>query len=110
MTDTGIQFDAKRRRDASGTDQIFKIDGRKVTVHQGRLAELAKRNHLGRRQRALCLAPFSGNAVQTWKEGDKATATLATGPGAVRRHRGLADGRMLVTSWTDSTVTSSRTA
>jgi sugar lactone lactonase YvrE len=103
-TDTGIQFDDKGGMSHPGTDQIFKIEGRKGTALK--VDSLNGPNGItwdatnGR----FLLGPFSGTAVQTWKPGDKATGTLASGPGQYDGIEVLADGRVLVTSWADSAV------
>jgi len=46
--------------------------------------------------------------VLAWKPGDKAPSVIAKGPGGVRRVE-IAGSRMLVSSWTDSTVSSYET-
>jgi len=104
VTDTGISFDEKGAVTHPGTDQIFKIVGRKATSI--RADSLNSPNGItwdGANGR-FDLAPFSGTSVQTWKPGDKATTTLAKGAGQYDGIEVLSDGRVLVTSWADSTV------
>ena len=104
VTDTGIQFGAGGAVTHPGTDQIFKITGRKVTVLKPDSLNSPNGITWDKANSRFVLAPFSGNAVQTWKEGDKVPATLATGPGAYDGVEVLGDGRVLVSSWADSTV------
>jgi sugar lactone lactonase YvrE len=104
FTDSGLLFDAKGAMTHPGTDQIFKIEGRKVTVIKADSLNAPNGITWDAANARFLLAPFSGNAVQTWKPGDKATTTLVTGPGAYDGIEALADGRILVTSWTDSSV------
>jgi len=104
VTDTGIAFDAKGATSHPGTDQIFKIVGRKATAIKADSLNSPNGITWDNANGRFLLAPFSGTAVQTWKEGDKAPATLATGAGTYDGVEVLADGRILVTSWADSTV------
>jgi len=50
------------------------------------------------------LAPFNDKAVQAWKVGDSTVTTVATGPGGYDGIEVLSDGRILVSSWADSSV------
>jgi sugar lactone lactonase YvrE len=104
VTDTGIFFDAKGATTHPGVDQIFKIVGRTATSIKADSLNAPNGITWDKANSRFLLAPFSGNAVQTWKEGDKSTATLATGPGQYDGIEVLGDGRVLVSSWTDSTV------
>lgn len=104
VTDSGIAFDAKGAVSHPGTDQIFKITGRKVAVLKADSLNSPNGITWDQANGRFLLAPFSGSAVQTWKEGDKATATLATGAGQYDGIEILKDGRILVSSWGDSTV------
>jgi sugar lactone lactonase YvrE len=104
VTDTGIAFDAKGAVSHPGTDQIFKIVGGKATSIKADSLNAPNGITWDSGNSRFVLAPFQGNAVQTWKEGDKAPATLATGSGQYDGIEVLKDGRVLVTSWGDSTV------
>jgi sugar lactone lactonase YvrE len=104
VTDSGVSMDAKGNMSHPGKDQIFKISGRTVTVVTP--DSLATPNGItwDRANARFILAAMGGTAVQTWKPGDKAAATLVNGPGQYDGVEVLGDGRILVTSWADSTV------
>lgn len=103
-TDTGLAFDAKGAVTHPGVDQIFKIVGRKATSIKADSLNAPNGIAWDAANSRFVLAPFSGNAVQTWMPGDKQPTTLATGPGQYDGVEVLADGRILVTSWADSAV------
>jgi sugar lactone lactonase YvrE len=104
VTDTGISFDEKGAVTHPGTDQIFKIVGRKATSIKADSLNSPNGITWDSANARFDLAPFSGTAVQTWKPGDKSTSTLAKGAGQYDGIEVLQDGRVLVTSWADSTV------
>ena len=106
VTDSGIAFDDKGNVSHPGIDQIFKIAGGGRSVTSLRADSLDAPNGIAwdRANNRFLLATFQGNAVKTWMRGDKTTATLVTGPGAYDGIEVLGDGRILVTSWTDSAV------
>lgn len=104
VTDTGILFDAKGAMSHPGTDQIFKISGGKATAIKADSLNAPNGITWDKANARFVLGPFNGKAVQTWKEGDKAAATLVTGPGQYDGVEVLSDGRILVSSWADSTV------
>ncbi len=104
VTDTGIAFDAKGGVSHPGVDQIFKISGGKATSLKADSLDAPNGITWDKANGRFIIAPFNGKAVKTWKEGDKAAATLASGAGQYDGVEILADGRMLVTSWADSAV------
>lgn len=104
VTDTGIAFDEKGNVSHPGTDQIFRISGGKATSITADSLNSPNGITWDKANGRFLLAPFGGKAVQTWKNGDKATTTLATGAGQFDGIEVLADGRVLVSSWGDSTV------
>jgi hypothetical protein len=105
ITDTGIVFDAGGNITHPGVNRIFKIAGRTVsTVAEG--DSLNNPNGIswdGANKRWL-LAPFGGTDIQTLAPGAKNPAKLVSGPGQYDGIEALADGRILVSSWTDSAV------
>jgi len=106
ITDSGIFFDAKGGMTHPGHDQIFKISGRKATVAITGDSTLKSPNGIawdGANARFV-LAPFADNVVSAWKDGDSTVTPVGTGPGGYDGIEALADGRVLVTSWTDSSV------
>ncbi|MGH7618102.1 MAG: SMP-30/gluconolactonase/LRE family protein [Gemmatimonadaceae bacterium] len=104
VTDTGLMFDSTGTASHPGKDQIFKIAGRRVTVMRPDSLNAPNGITWDAANSRFLLAPFSGKAVQTWKQGDKSTTTLATGAGQFDGIEVLKDGRILVSSWADSTV------
>ena len=105
ITDTGVAFDATGNITHPGVNRIFRIGGRTVTtVAEG--DSLRNPNGLAydAPNKRWVLAPFDGKDVQTLADGTKYPATLATGPGQYDGIEVLADGRVLVSSWADSTV------
>jgi sugar lactone lactonase YvrE len=105
VTDTGIMFDAAGAITHPGTNRIFRIAGGKVTtVAEG--DSLRNPNGLAydAANKRWLLAPFDGKDVQTLAGGAKNPVMLATGPGQYDGIELLADGRIFVSSWADSTV------
>jgi len=104
VTDTGIHFDANGGMSHPGTDQIFKITGRKVTVLKADSLNAPNGIAWDQANGRFVLGPFSGKALQSWKEGDKMPSTVASGAGQYDGVEVLPDGRVLVSSWADSSV------
>src|SRR5437899_5179825 len=110
ITDTGIRFDDVGNMLHPGPDRIFRIGpDRQVTV-AARGDSLARPNGIaldvaGKR---FIVAPLGGKSVLAWKPGDKAPTAIATGAGS---YDGvvIARGRILVSSWKDSTVSAYET-
>ena len=106
VTDTGIRFDAKGAMTHPGHDQIIKLTARKPSVAVKSDSALKSPNGIawdavnGR----FVLGPFADKAVSAWKDGDTTVTAIASGPGGYDGVEVLADGRILVTSWADSSV------
>ena len=106
ITDTGIVFDAKGAMSHPGQDRIFKITGRKAEVAFKSDSALKNPNGIawdGANNRFV-LGPFNDKVVTAWKAGDSTVTPVATGPGGYDGVEVLGDGRILVTSWADSSV------
>jgi sugar lactone lactonase YvrE len=109
FTDTGIKFDAKGAITHPGTNMIIRFDGMRATMvasgdslmNPNGITWIAGAN--GQPGKFL-LAPFGGANIQTWAPGEKVPTTLTTGPGGYDGIEALANGNVLVSSWTDSTV------
>lgn len=109
ITDTGVEFDAKGNTSHPGPDQIFKIAGRTPTVAISD-SSLAGPNGIafdgvnGR----FVVVPFLGKTPMTWKSGDAKAAPIpsVTTAGQLDGVAVLPDGRILVSSWADSSVAS----
>ena len=106
VTDTGIHFDDKGAMTHPGHDQIIKLTARKPSVAVKSDSALKAPNGIawdavnGR----FVLGPFNDKAVSAWKDGDTTVTTIGSGPGGYDGVEVLGDGRILVTSWADSSV------
>jgi sugar lactone lactonase YvrE len=106
ITDTGVKFDDKGAMTHPGQDQIFTITGRKPGVAFKSDSALKNPNGIawdGANNRFI-LGPFNDKVVAAWKAGDSTVTPIGTGPGGYDGVEVLADGRILVTSWADSSV------
>ena len=110
ITDTGIRFDDVGNMLHPGPDRIFRIGSdRQVTVAV-RGDTLGRPNGItldsvGKR---FIVVQFGGRSVLAWKPGDKAPSVIAKGPGGFDGVE-IAGSRLLVSSWTDSTVSTYET-
>lgn len=88
-----------------GPDQIFRVAGGKATVVLSNKA-LAAPNGIawdsagGR----FLIGPFAGKTIQAWAPGQKSLKAVAETQGQVDGLEVLSGGRVLYTSWTDSTL------
>ena len=106
VTDTGVLFDAKGSMTHPGVDRIFRI-----SMVDNKVTEAAKGDSLespngitwdATGNRFLVVA-FGGKDVLAWTPGHSPTK-VADGPGQYDGVEILKDGRILVSSWADSTV------
>ena len=106
VTDTGIMFDPKGQMTHPGVNRIFRIalNGDKVT-EAATGDSLANPNGIAydAANNRFVLAPFGGKDVQAWTPG-QAPTKIADGPGQYDGIEILRDGRILVSSWADSSV------
>lgn len=105
VTDTGIEFDASGEMSHPGPDQVLRVTGRTVeAVVRG--AQLTGPNGVtwDAANNRLLIVPYAGNSIMSWRPGEQAASSVATGPGGWDGVEVLADGRVLISSWTDSTV------
>lgn len=105
ITDTGIRFAADGAMSHPGPDRIFRVTNRQVSVAlQG--DTLSRPNGIawdsagGR----FIVVPFNSPSVFSWKPGERRPTVIATGPGGYDGVEVLADGRILLSSWADSSV------
>ena len=91
-----------------GHDQIFKIAGRKASVAIASDSSLKGPNGIAwdAANGRFVLGPFNDAvvSVSAWKAGDSTVTAIGTGPGGYDGVEVLSDGRILVTSWADSSV------
>ena len=105
ITDTGIRITATGMEDLK-TDRVFRITGRTASVvAQGEM--LGKPNGIAwdAANARYVIGSFGANTILGWKPGQTAPATIATGPGSFDGLELLPDGRLLASSWADSTIT-----
>src|SRR5881227_2739446 len=110
VTDTGIMFDPKGAMTHPGVNRIFRIafSGDKVTeAATGDSLENPNGITYDAANNRFLLAPFGGKDMQAWTAG-KAPTKLADGPGQYDGIEITRDGRVLISSWADSSVYSVR--
>ena len=105
ITDTGIQI-SDTGMTHPGPDRIFKLtrSGEVSTALQFR--PLVGPNGIAwddANQRFILVA-FAGNDIMGWKPGDSTTTTIATGKGQFDGVERLSDGRILLSTWADSSI------
>jgi sugar lactone lactonase YvrE len=105
ITDTGIRI-SDAGMSHPGPDRVFKLtrSGEVTTALQ--LDSLIGPNGIAwddANQRFI-LVSFAGTKVMGWKPGDSTTTVIATGKGQFDGVERLSDGRILVSSWTDSSI------
>lgn len=105
VTDTGIEFSANGEMSHPGPDQVLRVTGRTAeAVVQGE--QLAGPNGVtwDAANNRLLIVSYAGNSIMSWRPGGPAADSVAAGPGGWDGVEVLADGRVLLSSWTDSTV------
>lgn len=105
ITDTGWLDSATAPR-APVSYRIYRVTpDRKVSVAlEGKFLDGPDGIDWDPRRKLLLLAPLMGQAMQTWSPGQAAPVNLLPGPGQYDGLEVEADGRVLLTSWGDSTV------
>ena len=110
VTDTGILFDPKGQMTHPGVNRIFRIalkDNKITEAATGDALENPNGIAWDASNNRFLLAPFGGKDVQAWTPG-QAPSKIADGPGQYDGIEILRDGRILVSSWADSSVYSVR--
>ncbi|HVK00274.1 MAG TPA: hypothetical protein VM365_05385 [Gemmatimonadales bacterium] len=105
MTDTGVADDGKGGMAHPGPDQVFRIENRKATVVLT-FADKPGPNGItwdsaGSR---FVIVPFGAKSIFQWAPGDSSARVIAEGPGMMDGVEPLGDGRLLITSWADSSL------
>jgi sugar lactone lactonase YvrE len=105
LTDTGVVPDPKTGMKHVGPDRIYKVAGRKATVAL-ESAQLQGPNGIAWNpdEKEFVVVSFMGPAILGWKPDSKELRPLGTGPGQQDGVEVLSDGRLLVTSWVDSSL------
>lgn len=107
ITDTQVAFNANGSTSHTGVDRIFMISrDRKSASIAIQSDSLGRPNGItwdAKNNRFIVLA-FGTNAIHGWAPGSSAVTTIATGPGQFDGVEIASDGRVLVSSWADSSV------
>ena len=105
ITDTGIRFDAKGGMTHPGRDRVFRVTGRtpKIVVEADSLGGPNGIAWDGTKNRFV-IVPFNSQWLYSWQTNAIQPAALASGPGGYDGVEILPDGRMLVSSWADSSI------
>jgi sugar lactone lactonase YvrE len=106
ITDTGVKVEPNGMDSHTGPDRILHVArDRSVSVAVS-TPLLSSPDGIDWDQRAkrFVLAPFSGPSVQEWRVGDPGPKDVAKGKGMFDGVEVERDGRILITSWNDSSV------
>jgi sugar lactone lactonase YvrE len=106
ITDTGLRVNPDGTSDQTSTDRIYWVtrDRRVTVVLEDSLLNAPDGIAWDPRGERLLLAPIGGRTVQAWQPGHREPMDLAAGPGKFDGLEVEADGRVLLTSWNDSSV------
>jgi hypothetical protein len=105
MTDTGVIFGPKGEMSHPGPDQVLRVTRAGITTALTS-PKLEAPNGItwdGRENRFVIVS-FGGKGIYSWKPGDKDVTSIGSGPGQLDGVVALPDGRLLVTSWADSSL------
>ena len=105
VTDTGVKFDAKGGMTGGFANRVYRVKGDSATVAL-ELPALGNPNGIAwdAKGNRFLLAPFGGKEVSAWTPGSNTLTKVVDGPGQYDGLEVLPDGRVLVTSWADSSV------
>jgi sugar lactone lactonase YvrE len=105
MTDTGVLFGPKGDRSHPGPDQVFRITraGAKPALTSDKL-EGPNGITWDPTRRRFVIVSSVGKGIFAWKPGDTDVESIGSGPGRQDGVVFLPDGRLLVTSWVDSSL------
>ncbi len=105
ITDSGMRFDQQGHSSHPGPDRIFRIaPDRKVSVAaQGDTLKAPNGITWDGTGNRFIVVPLDGMSVFEWRPGDKNPTVIAMGPGGYDGVE-VARGKVLVSSWNDSTV------
>jgi hypothetical protein len=106
ITDTGIRFNPDGTMGTPGRQRIFRFQGSGNPTVALESDSLGNPNGIAwdRSRNAFLIAQFGAQSIMTWANGDSAMRPLATGPGQFDGLEVLGDGRILVSSWADSSI------
>jgi sugar lactone lactonase YvrE len=105
ITDTGIRIDSTGMSHP-GPDRVVRLGADRTITTAAQGDTLGGPNGITWDASAgrFLVVPFGVGSVFGWAPGDSLPAVIATGPGGYDGVERLADGRFLISSWTDSSV------
>jgi len=105
MTDTGVSMGPKGEMSHPGPDQVLRITraGANVALTSPQL-EGPNGITWDAKENRFVIVSFMGKGIFGWKPGDKDVKSLGSGPGQQDGVTVLPDGRILATSWADSSL------
>jgi sugar lactone lactonase YvrE len=105
ITDTGIRI-TESGMTHPGPDRVFMLTRNGQASQAVRLDSAAGPNGItwDNSNQRFIIVTFTSNDILAWKPGDSATTSIATGKGMFDGVERLADGRILVSSWVDSSL------
>lgn len=105
VSDTGIEFDAAGGMSHPGPDQVLRVSGRTAdAVVQGEQLSGPNGVTWDAANNRLLIVSFAANNIMSWRPGEQTPTSVVSGPGQFDGVEVLEDGRVLVSSWADSTV------
>jgi sugar lactone lactonase YvrE len=105
MTDTGFLFGPKGEMSHPGPDQVFRVRANGATaVLTSPKLEGPNGITWDSRQKRFIIVSFAGKGIYSWKPGDKDVESIGSGPGQQDGVLVLPDGRVVATSWADSSL------
>jgi sugar lactone lactonase YvrE len=105
MTDTGVIFGPKGDLSHPGPDQVLRITrGGATAVLTSPQLEGPNGITWDSKESRFVIVSFLGKGIYGWKPGAKDIKSLGSGPGQQDGVLVLPDGRLLVTSWADSSL------
>jgi sugar lactone lactonase YvrE len=105
MTDTGVTFGSQGEISHPGPDQVLRITrgGATAALTSPKL-EAPNGIAWDAKENQFVIVSFMGKGIYGWKPGDKDVKSIGSGPGQQDGVVALPDGRLLITSWADSSL------
>lgn len=105
LTDTGVAADFSH----PGPDRVYQVKNGKpsVALESAKLSGPNGITYVGDKlggENQFVIVPFMGTEIVSWSPGSKELKTIGTGPGKQDGVELLSDGRLLMTSWVDSSL------
>ena len=106
FTDTGIADDGKGGMSHPGPDRIFRVEGRKAATVALEFKDKPGPNGLtwDSAGSTFVIVPFQGKSIYRWAPGDSTPTVVAQGPGMMDGIEALDGGRLVISTWTDSSL------